>query len=161
MMKILTNAICKKIGPSGKILVLGKFLLYKLVLWSMQVREADQGGGDPKFWKLVILQGPSNRKMVALQRPKFAPIGLFLKTFATSSAPKPILSFRLLLWGPCPRIFQLLGGGQNCPPNLKYWGGGKILKIPTYLVLKGQNFFRSLLKPVLWTILEGHPEKSF
>ena len=29
---------------------------------------------------------------------------------------------------------------QNWPPNLKYWGAGKILKIPTYLVLKGRKF---------------------
>ena len=35
-------------------------------------------------------------------------------------------------------------GGSKISPNSKITGGGKNLKIPTYLVLKGQNFFDPL-----------------
>ena len=41
-------------------------------------QKARLGGGDPKFSKIVALQGPQNHKMVALQRPKFAPKYLFI-----------------------------------------------------------------------------------
>ena len=68
------------------------------------------------------------------------------------------------IWlGALPPDFPIIGGGQNCPPPISNIGegGGKILKIPTYLVLKGRNFFRTLLKLVFLTFHEGHLEKSF
>ena len=53
--------------------------------------------------------------------------------------------FRNWLGGPCPRIFQLLGGGGKIAPQISNIGG-KVLKIPTYLVLKGQKKFSTPFK---------------
>ena len=78
----------------------------KLPFW-LDIREADSGGGDPKFSKMVALQRPQNRKMVALQRPKFAQKGLFLEIFAAPSAPRPILSFRTSFYIKFYHIWQL------------------------------------------------------
>ena len=44
-----------------------------------------RGGGDPKFSKMVALQGPQNRKMVALQRSKFGQKCLFLNIFGVAT----------------------------------------------------------------------------
>ena len=50
-------------------------------------------------------------------------------------------------WGALPPDFPIIEGGQLCPPKSQTLGGGKILKIPTYLVLKGQKNFLALSKP--------------
>ena len=62
--------------------------------FTISIRDVDLGGGDPKFSKMVALQGPQNRKMVALQRPKFGQNAFF----SLFSASRLILSFRSLLY---------------------------------------------------------------
>ena len=50
--------------------------------------------------------------------------------------------------GACPRIFQLRGRrGGGIGPEIQNIGGGKYLKIQTYLVLKGENFFDPFKNP--------------
>ena len=55
---------------------------------------------------MVALQRPQNRKMVALQRPKFAQKCLFLEIFAAPSTPRPILSFRTISYIKFDHILQ-------------------------------------------------------
>lgn len=40
-----------------------------------------------------------------------------------------------------PLALHWEGAAAPLPPKVRPWGGDKNLKIPTYLVLKGQNFF--------------------
>ena len=55
-------------------------------------------GGVRKLSKMVELLGPQNLKIVELLGPKFANKGRIVKTFTVSSAPRPILSFKSLLY---------------------------------------------------------------
>ena len=68
--------------------------------------------------------------------------------------------FQIWLGGLAPGFSNYWGGGAKLPPKSQTLAG-KILKIPTYLVLKGRNFFWPFLKPVFWTFHEGYPEKKF
>ena len=84
-------------------------------------------------------------------------IQMFLWKGGDKSILPPGTSNSNLVGGPCPLFFQLSRGGQNCPRTSNYWGRNKNLKIPIYLVPKGE-FFSIPLKTVFYTFHEGFPE---
>ena len=95
----------------------------------IHTREADSGGVDPKFSKMVALQRPQNRKMVELQEPKFAQKSLFLEIFAAPWAPRPILSFRTISYIKFDQIRQLFPKFRHFRKNFsKMTDFQKILK---------------------------------
>ena len=69
-------------------------------------------------------------------------------------------TFQIWLGGLAPGFFNYGGGGGKLPPKSQTLGG-KIMKVPTYLVLKGQRKIWPFLKPVFWTFHDGCPEKFF
>ena len=65
------------------------------------------------------------------------------------------------LWGLASKFSNYWGRGKIAPPQISnIGGGGKILKIPTYLVLKGEKF-STPFKTRFWTFHEGYPKKVF
>ena len=84
-------------------------------------QRARSGGSDRKFLKMVELLGLQNLKMVLLLGPKFSKKKYFVKILAVSSALRPILNFRSLIYIVFHYKWQQFSNFRLFRRNLEYW----------------------------------------